>query len=1039
MRLADRDWGVAYASDSAELVREFYIPALQTATHYARETGYFSSTALAVAAEGFSVLFTRAKQNLIARTAVRLLTSAQLTEDDYQAMGNREITERLVKEIQSTWDVPADLLIRERLHMLAWLLKEGYLEIRIGIPLTAAALYHPKIGLIVDEVGDRLAFSGSLNESAHGWTANIENFHVFGSWRAGEAAHVAADAESFERRWAGKSSMLRVLSLPDALYQELLTWIPAEGWEPTEEPSFGKGLGTADANPPEEEPMSLFDPATHALVELSQTILSRFQLLDLVSQTVATSPITPWPHQVTVLRDAWVKRPIRRLLCDEVGLGKTIEVALIVRSLMLSGEADRVLFAVPAGLMRQWQEQLWSKGGWDVPFYERGNLTYHDGSVRDIGIANPIDGTTAPWVLMSKSLLSRKERRPWLDATCVWDVVIVDEAHNLRREDFKSVKNPKPNLLLQTFLRLQRERKIRHELLLTATPMQMDPIELFDLLRVLGVEGPWSDESWFRGFYSALAELRTGHWEALSWLLEAIQTTLIAYGMEISLTTLQALGGTKAWVIEQSLRHPQLVSEQVRATLTAAEVSQVAASHTPLQQVMSRHTRALLKEYFRQGLTKEPLPEREVRDVVVSMSQEEETAYQNLEAYFVQVYRNGELTKKGLGFMKTLYLRRLTSSLAAAHQSLIRRFQRIRDGIPEEFEIVELEAVGADPEENITLASGHARSEELGRIQDLLQELEGITTDSKYMQLRSDLDELLLHHHSAIVFTQYTDSLDHLRERLVHVFGKRLACYSGRGGERWDGGAWVPLDKPTLLDEFRRGETLRILLCTDAASEGFDLQSCSVLINYDMPWNPMRVEQRIGRIDRIGQRASTIQIRNYYYQDSVDQLVYQALRERLDLFVSSVGPLQAVLGDVDGVIGTIMAEGNAGDRRRRVATAVEQLQKEQERLEIAEQTLALKSGMTAADVSGEAEALRALIQEWLTLYRQVMGHGTAMGDGETAVADIMLHGKYQRMTAIPAVFDKADDAAWFDLGRPDVRQLVETWASMIGPNNPVPS
>ncbi len=104
-----------------------------------------------------------------------------------------------------------------------------------------------------------------------------------------------------------------------------------------------------------------------------------------------------------------------------------------------------------------------------------------------------------------------------------------------------------------------------------------------------------------------------------------------------------------------------------------------------------------------------------------------------------------------------------------------------------------------------------------------------------------------------------------------------------------------------------------------------------------------------------------------------------------------------------------------------------------ERLEIAEQTLALKSGMTAVDVSGEAKAVRALIQQWLTLYRQVMGHGTAMGDGEMAAADIMLHGKYQRMTANPAVFDKSDDAAWFDLGRSDVRQLVENWASMILP------
>ena len=86
MLLADRDWGVAYASDSATLVRDFYIPVLQCAVHYARETGYFSSTALAVAAEGFSSLFSRAKQGLVARPAVRLLTSAQLVEEDQRAM-----------------------------------------------------------------------------------------------------------------------------------------------------------------------------------------------------------------------------------------------------------------------------------------------------------------------------------------------------------------------------------------------------------------------------------------------------------------------------------------------------------------------------------------------------------------------------------------------------------------------------------------------------------------------------------------------------------------------------------------------------------------------------------------------------------------------------------------------------------------------------------------------------------------------------------------------------------------------------------------
>ncbi len=127
---------------------------------------------------------------------------------------------------------------------------------------------------------------------------------------------------------------------------------------------------------------------------------------------------------------------------------------------------------------------------------------------------------------------------------------------------------------------------------------------------------------------------------------------------------------------------------------------------------------------------------------------------------------------------------------------------------------------------------------------------------------------------SVSVFTQYTDTMDYLREKLRHVYGGQVACYSGRGGELWNGTAWVGTSKENIKTAFRESREIKILLCTESASEGLNLQTCGVLINYEMPWNPMRVEQRIGRI---GQEYDRVWIRNYFYDGRVEATVYQRL------------------------------------------------------------------------------------------------------------------------------------------------------------------
>jgi len=124
-----------------------------------------------------------------------------------------------------------------------------------------------------------------------------------------------------------------------------------------------------------------------------------------------------------------------------------------------------------------------------------------------------------------------------------------------------------------------------------------------------------------------------------------------------------------------------------------------------------------------------------------------------------------------------------------------------------------------------------------------------------------------------------------------------VACYSGRGGELWRDGQWAVVPKELIKTRFRDGE-IKILLCTESASEGLNLQTCGVLFNYDLPWNPMRVEQRIGRIDRIGQHYPTVTIHNFYYDGTVEAKVYRKLRDRIGAFESVVGNLQPILAQV---------------------------------------------------------------------------------------------------------------------------------------------
>ncbi len=206
-----------------------------------------------------------------------------------------------------------------------------------------------------------------------------------------------------------------------------------------------------------------------------------------------------------------------------------------------------------------------------------------------------------------------------------------------------------------------------------------------------------------------------------------------------------------------------------------------------------------------------------------------------------------------------------------------------------------------------------ARPRKRPRSSSLLQRIRRLPPDSKAERLKRILRSLRLDGYDQVmIFTQYTDTMDFLRQQLGAEFGGRMMCFSGRGGEILAAdGTWSTVSRETIKQRFRDGAA-ECLICTDAAAEGLNFQFCGALVNYDMPWNPMKVEQRIGRIDRLGQRHETIRIVNLHYSNTVEADVYTALGKRINLFRTFVGKLQPILSKLPAMIAE--ATLRAGDR-----------------------------------------------------------------------------------------------------------------------------
>lgn len=907
-----------YSPDDQPLTA-FYIPMLSRAISYDRAVGYWSSAELQYAAQGTAHFLANGGR-------MRLIVGAQLIESDVKAvLSGTPLGDILAERLLADPELEGTKIVEnQHLSVVAWMVAHDRLEIRVGVPCVGGKLlsykdsgryFHTKYGIFTDRYDHMVAFDGSNNASVRAWVANHETFDVFPSWMAEVWEWNGREAiRDFERHWNDQPDEgWAVVPLPLAVREHLIEHAPEVPPIPKKTTDRAE---SEDSYRPELGDTSGLEEAWRELVGLAaRPIASPYT-------AVGTAQVEPLPHQARLIDRVVGTYPRGYLFADEVGLGKTIEAGLVLRELFLSGKAQKALLLVPASVMKQWQEELHEKMNLDVPRFDSGVFLDRNGQ------PVPADGNVSPWsafpiVLASSHLARRRSRRQEILEAGPWDVVLVDEAHHARRRGSKPTDTP--NSLLALLLEMRDKQMWKALYLASATPMQMNPHEAWDLISLLGLTGKWADSAAnFLQYFERLRENpKYRGWKFLCDMLADYFTDARAErDPRLEEEAIEALGFAGAYAVTGLQDNvPSAEAREQMPNKTSEWMDKWLRRHTPMRDRVFRNTRTTLRQYQAAGIISDDIiiPSRYVGDVFINLAAYERKLYDRIENYIRRHYNSylSHQSSQALGFIMTVYRRRLTSSFEAITKSLTRRLEVLEQGkslidLFSDDDNLDVEDSLFDPE--AFDVSAPLLQDEIQELRSFLSDLSNITgEDTKATRLVADVNNALLTYDSVIVFTQYTDTMDYVRARLIAAGIINLGCYSGRGGEVYNHAkqTWIAISKAQIKEQFRNRE-LTVLIGTDAMSEGLNLQTSGRLINYDMPWNLMRVEQRIGRIDRIGATYRDIEVTNYFYADTVEQRVYEGLLEDYGDFTDIVGEAAPVLANLEKAIEEL-ALGNSND------------------------------------------------------------------------------------------------------------------------------
>lgn len=938
--LRSRPWLLSYRTSSTiidgrpvDMLHDFYLPALQLAVRYDRVAGYFRSSSLAAASQGFSTFVGR-------RGQMRLIVGADLDPDDVRAIlaGDQErLAARLTGELARPESWPEE--VQNGVTLLAWMVARGYLEVRVafrvhgetGEPLPFNAVddgyVHEKWFILEDEFGQRLYGAGTLNESRTALILNAENIDVHCDWW-GETDRRRVDeaAAAFTNLWLGRVRHLPVLTLPEAVRRRLVQ-LAAGSARPVEVDGTGAVLKTVP-------PPSAGERLQFAVLRDAPRMPGgRFV-------GMGTAPVAPWPHQAMVVRRLVATWPYSYLLCDEVGLGKTIEAGLAFRSLYLAGLAKRILIAAPASLTRQWHRQMATKLLLSFGLVRTTPEIAHEYIFprEEIRAASSIYDPDL--VIISTGLLARRERAEGLKRAVPFAIALVDEAHAARR------RNPAAGLAahpdfghLYTAIREYLRRQARSLWLATATPMQIHPVEVCDLLALTNRAGAFQfDPTLTWQYYEILGKIVRGEepgpqeWAFLRRAIQAVpmQDPLLWRYIEDCV-----IDGRIRAAVRQWLEYDRVPRGRDRELM-----GRLFFSAAPLSRVMLRHTRRLLEVYHAKGQLQQNLARRHILAMpTIKFNPLEQRIYEQLEQYCQGLNRqirnlSDHQTRQMMSFLLSFLRLRFASSSYALRETLRRRLDRVEATLrnqllPEaeaaaggDFLLPDIVFEGEEEDDQVaavSLLKNRSKADlewERAHLQTMLDDMVDLTGPSSKMQvllqyLDQRRDRQTGRLRQTVIFTRFYDTLKDIVDRLRQVNPEMLiGTYSGQGATYFNPvkRQMLPVDREEVKERFLRGE-IDVLVCTDAAAEGLNLQTANWLVNFDLGWNPMKIEQRIGRIDRIGQKHKDIYVLNLCYANSAEEIVYNRLLTRLAQANIIVGPQQVSLLPVEPEEFQQLAEG----------------------------------------------------------------------------------------------------------------------------------
>jgi superfamily II DNA or RNA helicase len=543
---------------------------------------------------------------------------------------------------------------------------------------------------------------------------------------------------------------------------------------------------------------------------------------------VHTSDVMPLPHQISAVYEAMLpKQPLRFVLADDPGAGKTIMAGLLIRELLLRGDLERCLIIAPGSLVEQWQTELSEKFGLRFDL-----LT--TALVESTARGNPF--VEHNLLIARLDQLSRKDE--WQEKlrseSARWDLVIIDEAHKLAAHYFGNELKTTRRYDLGKLI--GHPERTRNFLLMTATPHN-------------GKEEDFQ-----------------------AWLA----------------------------LVDQDRFHGKARDK---------------APPTEIADIMRRMVKEDLITFDGAKL----FPDRRAETVKYKLSSAEKNLYDDVTDYVRHEMGRADALegkKKGMvGFALTILQRRLASSPHAIAQSLRRRRERLQerlerfktpstkptaskwetldaDDLDEELTAEELEEVEDELVDEATAAKTipelQAEIELLKGLEKQAQDVLKSGVDRKWEELskilQSDAPEMFLpggRRRKMLIFTEHKDTLDYLRKRIANVLGNPAAVIEIHGGTRRE-------DRLRAQEEFRQNPDVVILVATDAAGEGVNLQVANLMVNYDLPWNPNRIEQRFGRIHRIGQQ-DVCHLWNLVAIETREGEVFQRLFAKLEVEKDALG------------------------------------------------------------------------------------------------------------------------------------------------------